>query len=182
MVTTRQSTTASVGLAFIPSGQKARFRDEDLTDHWVTEAKRWITEHQGKPFFLLFCSHAIHVPRVVHERYQGVSGHGPRGDAIVELDDSVGAIRQTLKSLDLDRKTLIVFCSDNGPVLDDGYQDDAIERLGSAIRMVHSGVASTTSMRRDSDPLARMLARYHIPAGLRSGSLLRRLRGDVHRS
>lgn len=117
-------------IGFYTGGQKARFRDEDLTDHWVTEAKRWITEHQEKPFFLLFCSHAIHVPRVVHERYQGVSGHGPRGDAIVELDDSVGAIRQTLKSLDLDRKTLIVFCSDNGPVLDDGYQDDAIERLG----------------------------------------------------
>jgi arylsulfatase A len=117
-------------IGFYTGGQKARFRDEDLTDHWVAEANRWISEHQKQPFFLLLCSHAIHVPRVVHERYQGKSGHGPRGDAILELDDSVGAIRQTLKSLHLDRKTLIVFCSDNGPVLDDGYQDDAIEKLG----------------------------------------------------
>lgn len=117
-------------IGFYTGGQKARFRDEDLTDHWVAEANRWISEHQKQPFFLLLCSHAIHVPRVVHERYQGRSGHGPRGDAIMELDESVGAIRQTLKSLKLDQKTLIVFCSDNGPVLDDGYQDDAIERLG----------------------------------------------------
>jgi arylsulfatase A len=70
------------------------------------------------------------VPRIVHERFQGASKLGPRGDAIVELDWSVGEIMRSVEELGLKEKTLIVFCSDNGPVLDDGYVDDAIEKLG----------------------------------------------------
>jgi arylsulfatase A len=54
----------------------------------------------------------------------------PRGDAIVEFDWSVGQIIQTLKECNLDQNTLVLVCSDNGPVLDDGYQDRAIEDLG----------------------------------------------------
>jgi arylsulfatase A len=55
---------------------------------------------------------------------------GFRGDAIVELDYKVGAIIHILEELGLDEQTLIIFCSDNGPVLDDGYKDGAIEMLG----------------------------------------------------
>lgn len=118
-------------IGFYTGGNTARFRDEDLSDHWVTEAQRWMTQNQEQPFFLFFASHAIHVPRVVHERFQGKSKLGPRGDAILELDWCVGELMRSVNELGLQEKTLIVFCSDNGPVLDDGYVDDAIEKLGS---------------------------------------------------
>lgn len=118
-------------IGFYTGGQSARFRDEDLSDRWVESANQWISNHRQTPFFMLFCSHAIHVPRVVHERFAGATKHGPRGDAIVELDWCVGEILRSLEANKLDRNTLILFCSDNGPVLDDGYEDSAIEALGN---------------------------------------------------
>ena len=56
---------------------------------------------------------------------------GPRGDAIVEADWSVGELLRTLDRLNLTRNTLVIFTSDNGPVVDDGYQDDAVAKLGN---------------------------------------------------
>jgi arylsulfatase A-like enzyme len=56
---------------------------------------------------------------------------GPRGDAIVEADWSVGEILNTLDRLNLTRNTLVIVTSDNGPVVDDGYKDDAVAKLGS---------------------------------------------------
>ncbi len=117
-------------IGFYTGGHKARFRDEDLADEWVKKSVEWIEAHRDKPFFLFFSSHDIHVPRMPHERFQGKTSLGYRGDAIVELDWSVGQLTKTLERLDLDRNTLIVFCSDNGPVLDDGYKDGAVEKLG----------------------------------------------------
>ncbi len=117
-------------IGFYTGGHAARFRDQDLSDRWVAESKTWITENRDNPFFLFFASHDLHVPRAVHERFQGSTDLGPRGDAIVELDWCVGELMNTLDELNLTEKTLIVFCSDNGPVLDDGYVDDAIEKLG----------------------------------------------------
>lgn len=117
-------------IGFYTGGQKARFRDEDLADEWVKQSRRWITEHQDGPFFLFFASHDIHVPRMPHERFHGKSGLGFRGDAILQLDWCVGELVKTLKELDLEEKTMVVFCSDNGPVLDDGYKDGAVEQLG----------------------------------------------------
>ena len=55
---------------------------------------------------------------------------GPRGDAIVQMDWMTGAIINSLKSLGLDKNTLVIFSSDNGPVLNDGYEDQAVELLG----------------------------------------------------
>jgi arylsulfatase A len=117
-------------IGFYTGGMKARFRDEDLADAWVAESNRWIEAHQDRPFFLFFASQDIHVPRVAHERFQGKSGLGPRGDCIVQLDWCVGELMKTLDRLQLADNTLVVFCSDNGPVLDDGYKDDAVEKLG----------------------------------------------------
>lgn len=117
-------------IGFYTGGHAARFRDEDLADAWVERSIDWIESHQDSPFFLFFASHDNHVPRMPHERFQGQSELGLRGDAIVELDWCVGEILDTLERLELDENTLVVFCSDNGPVLDDGYQDDAIEKNG----------------------------------------------------
>src|SRR5580765_6426275 len=55
---------------------------------------------------------------------------GPRGDAIVEADWSVGEVLRTLDRLGLTNNTLVIFTSDNGPVVDDGYRDQAVEKLG----------------------------------------------------
>ncbi|QDT08042.1 Arylsulfatase [Rubripirellula lacrimiformis] len=117
-------------IGFYTGGHAARFRDQDLSDHWVDQSKSWIKANQDSPFFLFFASHDVHVPRVVHERFVGTSGLGPRGDAIIELDWCVGQLLDTLDELKLADNTLVVFCSDNGPVLDDGYKDDAIEKIG----------------------------------------------------
>lgn len=117
-------------IGFYTGGKQARFRDEDLADAWVAESNRWIEAHRNEPFFLYFASHDIHVPRIPHERFQGRTTLGPRGDSIVQFDWCVGELMKTLDRLGLAERTLVVLCSDNGPVLDDGYRDDAVEKLG----------------------------------------------------
>jgi len=112
-------------------GHAARFRDEDLADMWVDQSVKWIEENKDNPFFLFFASHDLHVPRMPHERFHGSSDLGFRGDAIVQLDWCVGELRATLERLGLAENTLIIFCSDNGPVMDDGYADGALENVGS---------------------------------------------------
>lgn len=118
-------------IGFYTGGHKARFRDEDLADKWVEKSNAFIEANKDKPFFLFYASHDLHVPRIPHERFQGVTPHGFRADSIVQLDWTVGEIMKTLDRLKLTENTLIVFCSDNGPVMDDGYKDDALEKLGS---------------------------------------------------
>lgn len=118
-------------IGFYTGGHAARFRDEDLGDEWVKRSVAWIEAHREHPFFLYFASHDIHVPRMPHERFHGQSSLGFRGDSIVEFDWCVGEIMAALDRLGLTEKTMIVLCSDNGPVLDDGYADGAVEKLGS---------------------------------------------------
>ena len=118
-------------IGFYTGGHAARFRDEDLADKWVEKSVEFIEQHKSEPFFLFFSSHDIHVPRIPHERFQGKTSLGFRGDAIIELDWCVGELMKTLDRLKLAENTLVVFCSDNGPVLDDGYKDGAIEKIGN---------------------------------------------------
>jgi len=117
-------------IGFYTGGHKARFRDEDLADKWVEKSIEFMEKNRDKPFFLFFSSHDIHVPRMPHERFQGKTKLGYRGDAIVQLDWCVGELMKALDRLELAKKTLVIFCSDNGPVLDDGYKDGAVEKNG----------------------------------------------------
>jgi arylsulfatase A-like enzyme len=117
-------------IGFMTGGRSALWVDEDMADTITSKAVRFIKENKDNPFFLYFATHDIHVPRVPNQRFSGKSGMGPRGDAIIEFDWSVGEIIKTVHDLDLDRNTLIIVTSDNGPVVDDGYMDDAVEKLG----------------------------------------------------
>jgi arylsulfatase A-like enzyme len=100
----------------------------DVISH---KARTFIKESKEEPFFLFFSLHDIHVPRVPHSRFAGKSEMGPRGDAIVQLDWCLGQVLEELEARGVAKETLVVFSSDNGPVLDDGYHDEANEKLGS---------------------------------------------------
>ncbi|MES2983083.1 MAG: arylsulfatase [Verrucomicrobiota bacterium] len=117
-------------IGFYTGGNAARFRDEDLADKWVEKSTQWIEKNKDEPFFLFFASHDIHVPRMPHERFQGTTSHGFRGDSIIQFDWSVGELMKAVDRLGLAEKTLFVVCSDNGPVMDDGYADESLEKLG----------------------------------------------------
>lgn len=117
-------------IGFYTGGEKARFRDEDLADEWVRRGVAWMEASREQPFFLFFAAHEPHVPRMPHERFQGKSPHGFRTDSILELDWCVGELMRALDRLGIAENTLVVFCSDNGPVMDDGYADGALEKLG----------------------------------------------------
>ena len=74
-----------------------------MADVFTAEAVKFIETHRERPFFLFFSTHDIHVPRVPHPRFGGKSGMGPRGDAILEFDWSVGEIARTLRRLGLEK-------------------------------------------------------------------------------
>ncbi len=111
----------------------ARFRDEDHADIFDEKSGQFIHQsvQAGKPFFLFLASPDIHVPRAPHERFQGVSPHGWRGDAMLSLDWSVGALLDRLddpngdgdSSDSVTDDTIVIFASDNGPVGFDGYNE-----------------------------------------------------------
>lgn len=117
-------------IGYMKGGTKALWRDEDIADRITDKAIEFIEENKDKPFLLYFGTNDIHVPRAPHERFVGKSGLGARGDAIVEFDYSVGAILDALERAGIAENTLIILSSDNGPVLDDGYKDNAVEMIG----------------------------------------------------
>jgi arylsulfatase A-like enzyme len=117
-------------IGYMAGGRAARWVDEDMADAFAARAVRYIEEHRDGPFFLYFSTHDIHVPRTPHPRFANMSGLGPRGDATLQLDWSVGQILGALDRLGLTPDTLVLFTSDNGPVLDDGYIDQAVELVG----------------------------------------------------
>jgi arylsulfatase A-like enzyme len=118
-------------IGYMTGGTRALWKDEDMADVFTSKAVSFIESHKDAPFFLYFATHDPHVPRVPHPRFAGKTTLGPRGDAIIEADWSVGEILGVLDRLNLTRNTLVIFTSDNGPVIDDGYRDDAVEKLGS---------------------------------------------------
>src|SRR5262249_20059540 len=110
-------------IGFMTGGKAARWKDEDMADTFTQKAIGFIEKNKASPFFLYFATHNIHVPRVPHPRFKGKSQCGTRGDAIVELDAAVGEVLAALERLKLVDDTLVIFTSDNGGVMDDGYED-----------------------------------------------------------
>ena len=118
-------------IGYMKGGKSALWRDEDIADSITVHALDFIAEHKDGPFFLYLGTNDIHVPRVPHERFAGKSGLGPRGDALLSFDETVGKVMACLEELGIDDNTVVILSSDNGPVVDDGYRDQAWELLGN---------------------------------------------------
>jgi len=112
-------------IGFMKGGKAAQWVDEDMADHFLKGAQDYVKRHKDEPFFLYYPLQQPHVPRTPHPRFVGKSGLGPRGDVIVEADWVLGEFINTLEEEGVLGNTLILFTSDNGPVLNDGYYDDA---------------------------------------------------------
>ena len=117
-------------IGYMSGGQAALWKDEDMADVFTAKALSFIERQKDRPFFLYFATHDPHVPRVPHPRFVGKTTMGPRGDAVVQMDWCVGELLAAIDRLRL-TNTLVIFTSDNGPVVDDGYKDDAVSKLGS---------------------------------------------------
>jgi arylsulfatase A-like enzyme len=118
-------------IGFMKGGKSALWKDEEMADVITAKAIGFIEKSKDKPFFLYFATQDVHVPRVPHPRFAGTSGMGPRGDALIEFDWSVGEVIKKIKNLGLEKNTIFILSSDNGPVVDDGYKDQAVELLGN---------------------------------------------------
>ncbi len=117
-------------IGYMRGGTSAKWIDEDMAGHFLEEAQNYIKQQKSNPFFLYYALQQPHVPRTPNPRFVGSSGMGPRGDVIIEADWCIGELIKTLEEQRLLENTLIVLSSDNGPVLNDGYADEAIEKLG----------------------------------------------------
>ncbi len=118
-------------IGYMQGGGKALWEDENIADTIALKTAQFIHRHKNEAFFLYVGTNDIHVPRYPHSRFVGKSGMGARGDAILQFDWTVGAITQALKENGIFENTIIIISSDNGPVIDDGYQDKAEELLGN---------------------------------------------------
>jgi len=118
-------------IGYMSGGNSARFRDETVPYQMLNKARLFIDKNADQPFFLYFAFHDIHVPRLPDTRFAGATKMGVRGDAIVQMDYITGELMNHLEKRGLKENTIIVFSSDNGPVLDDGYADGAVELLGN---------------------------------------------------
>lgn len=117
-------------IGYMKGGKTALWKDDEIADRITDKAVQFIADNREHPFFLYFGTNDIHVPRVPHARFAGKSGMGPRGDAILSFDYCLGRVMRALDSLGIADNTLLIVSSDNGPVVDDGYNDRAVELLG----------------------------------------------------
>lgn len=115
-------------IGHMTGGAAALWKDQDIADDITAAAERFITGCDGNPLFLYFCTNDIHVPRDPHKRFRGRSPLGIRGDVTLQMDDSLGRLMVALQQAGYKpEETLIIFTSDNGPVISDGYEDGARE-------------------------------------------------------
>ena len=117
-------------IGYMKGGKAALWEDENIADSITFKAVDFIKKNKDNPFFLYVGTNDIHVPRFPHKRFEGKSGMGPRGDAILSFDWTVGCVMDALEEAGIAENTLVIITSDNGPVVDDGYADLAVELLG----------------------------------------------------
>ncbi|QDU98970.1 sulfatase family protein [Lignipirellula cremea] len=88
-----------------------------ITRRYTEEAVKFIRANKDRPFFVYLPHSMPHIPLFASEESRGKSKRGLYGDVIEEIDGSVGQVLATLRELDLEKNTLVVFTSDNGPWL-----------------------------------------------------------------
>lgn len=118
-------------IGYMKGGKDALWVDEEIPFVLSKKATSFIDESKENPFFLYFSLHDIHQPRIANIKFVESSTMGPRGDVIAQMDWCVGQITEALEKQGLLENTLIIFTSDNGPILDDGYLDYARELIGN---------------------------------------------------
>lgn len=114
-------------IGWTAGGQSAWWSDAEIASILVQRARQFIKDTKSRPSLLFLPLQDVHAPRWPAEQFRGESGAGLRGDAIKQIDWVVGQVRATLRRLDLEGNTLLLFTSDNGPVYDDGYEDGSLE-------------------------------------------------------
>ena len=117
-------------IGYMAGGHSARWTDETIPYLMLMKARNFISKNKEHPFFLYFSLVEIHVPRMPSVDFQGKSALGPRGDVILQADWLTGEIVSFLKKLSLRQNTLVILSSDNGPVLNDGYDDLSVKMNG----------------------------------------------------
>lgn len=116
-------------MGYMSGGKAARWDDSEMASVLTGKAVDFITANRAKPFFLYLATHDIHVPHITASQFYGKSGLGLRGDAILQLDWTVGEVLKTLDRLGLAENTIIVISSDNGPAVEDAYEDGGFRDL-----------------------------------------------------
>jgi arylsulfatase A len=150
-----------------------------LTRQFTDKAIAFIAENKARPFFLTIAHTAPHLPLVPHGDHKGHSAAHAYGDVVEELDASVGAVMSALKSAGIDRNTLIIVTSDNGPWFegdtgglhdrkggggfDGGYRVPFIARMPSTIPA--GRVSQGMAMGIDIFPTVLALAGLPLPQG-----------------
>ena len=116
--------------------EKRKLAMGEITSSYTREALGFINRNKNKPF-LLYIAHTMpHIALGASEQFVGKSGRGLYGDVMEELDWSTGQILKTLEALNLDRNTIVVYLSDNGPyflqkAVDFGHAGSALPLRGS---------------------------------------------------
>jgi arylsulfatase A-like enzyme len=87
----------------------------NITQRYSDETVKFIKSNKDKPFFIYLAHNLPHIPLFASEEALGKSSRGIYGDVVEEIDHGIGKIIQALKEEGLDKNTLVVFTSDNGP-------------------------------------------------------------------
>jgi arylsulfatase len=128
-----------------------------LTTLYTEKAVQFIQDHKDEPFFLYIPHSMVHVPIAVSNKFKGKSGKGLFADVMMELDWSVGEILKALKESELDKNTLVIFTSDNGPWLNFGNHAGSADPLREGKGTMWEGGPRVSTVMRWPDK---------IPAGL----------------
>ena len=118
-------------IGYMAGGHTARWKDERFPWTMLDKAREFLDRQKEDPFFLFFSLHDIHVPRLPNQKFVGKSEMGVRGDAIYQMDWTMGKLMDKLEEIGEKDNTLVIFTSDNGPVLGDGYDEQSEELLGA---------------------------------------------------
>lgn len=95
-------------------GRVKQDEQQGIVETYTTAAVKFIRENKDKPFFLYLPHSAVHFPLYPGKKWAGKSEHGLYSDWVEEVDWSVGQVLDTVRDLQLDKKTLVIFTSDNG--------------------------------------------------------------------